>query len=109
MNKIVKNFYTLNANEDHSTEVYVCTGKINWVETAHYTSIQLLTPNGQKISLYSSSANQYNWLKEFSGEEITVEIVPCNWNGKNYYAGCVIAVITGDGKVYNELNFTTGK
>lgn len=107
--KTLDDFYALNANEDHTTEVYVCTGKINWVETAHYTSIQLLTPNGQKISLYSSSANQYNWLKEFSGEEITVEIVPCNWNGKNYYAGCVIAVITEDGKVYNELNFTTGK
>ena len=107
--KTLDDFYALNADEDHSTEVYVAVGQIVVEETAYYSNIKLVTPNGNKITLYSSSANQYSWLKQFAGEDITIEIVPCNWNGKNYYAGCVIAVITEDGKVYNELNFTTGK
>ena len=105
--KTLDDFYALNADEDHSTEVYVAKGTIVVEETAYYTNIKLITPNGQKVNLYSSSANQYSWLKQFAGEEITVEIVPCNWNGKSYYAGCVIAVRTADGKVLNELNFTT--
>ena len=106
-NKTLDDFYALNADEDHSTEVYVANGTIVVEETAYYTNIKLITPNGQKITLYSSSANQYSWLKQFAGEEITVEIVPCNWNGKSYYAGCVIAVRTAEGKILNELNFTT--
>ncbi len=104
-NKTLDDFYALNADEDHSTEVYVANGTIVVEETAYYTNIKLITPNGQKITLYSSSANQYSWLKQFAGEEITVEIVPCNWNGKSYYAGCVIAVRTAEGKILNELNF----
>ena len=107
--KTLDDFYALDANEDHSTEVYVATGTIVIQETNFYSNIKLQTPNGKQITLYSSSANQYNWLKAFAGEEITVEIVPCNWNGKSYWAGCVIAVRTAEGKVYNELNFTTGK
>ena len=107
--KTLDDFYTLDANEDHSTEVYVAKGTIVLQETAYYSNIKLQSPNGKQITLYSSSANQYNWLKEYAGEEITVEIVPCNWNGKTYYAGCVIAVRTDDGKICNELNFTTGK
>ena len=107
--KTLDDVYALDANVDHSTEVYVAKGTIVVEETAYYTNIKLVTPNGQKLTLYSSSANQYGWLKQFAGQEITVEIVPCNWNGKNYYAGCVIAVRTADGKILNELNFTTGK
>ena len=42
---------------------------------------------------------------EIGGKEVTVEIAPCNWNGKTFYAGCVLAVRTESGKVLNELNF----
>ena len=107
--KTLDDFYALNADEDHSTEVYVAKGTVVIQETSYYTNLKIQTPNGQQLSLYCSSANQYNWLKAYAGQEITVEIVPCNWNGKSYYAGCVIAVITSEGKIYNELNFTTGK
>ena len=106
--KTLDDFYVLDATESHSNEVYVATGTIVVEETAHYTSIKLITPNGQKVTLYSSSANQYSWLKQFEGE-VTVEIAPCNWNNKAFWAGCVIAVRTADGKICNELNFTTGK
>ena len=39
------------------------------------------------------------------GQEITIELALCNWNSKTYYAGCVISVITEDGKIINTLNF----
>ena len=107
--KTLDDFYGLNANEDHTTEVYVCTGTVSVEESNYYSNIKLVTASGQKLTLYSSSANQYNWLKAYAGQEITVEIVPCNWNGKTYYTGCVIAVITAEGKICNELNFTSGK
>ncbi len=107
--KTLDDFYALDANQDHSTEVYVASGTIVVEETQYYSNIKLQTPNGNKITLYSSSSNQYNWLKAYAGQEITVEIVPCNWNGKSYYAGCVIAVITENGKVLNTLNFTSNQ
>ena len=56
--------------------------------------------------LYSSSSSQYNWLKAYAGQTITVEVAPCNWNEKTSYRGCVLAVVNEDGsKIYNTLNF----
>ena len=104
--KTAADFYALDANDDHGTEVYVITVTVEVVETAYYTSMKLTSGN-TSISLYCSSANQYNFLKAYAGQEITVEIAPCNWNAKNYYAGCVLAVRNADGsKTCNELNFT---
>ena len=107
--KTLDDFYALDASVNHSNEVYVVVGTIVVEETPYYTNMKLMSPGGQKITLYSSSASQYNWLKAFAGQEITIEIAPCNWNNKTFWAGCVIAVRTAEGKVYNELNFTTGK
>jgi hypothetical protein len=75
-------------------------------EAAYYTNIYLTDANGTKLRLYCSSANQYNWLKAFAGQEVTVEVAACNWNDKSYYTGCVLSVVTEDGKVCNELNFS---
>ena len=63
--------------------------------------------NKTTFGLYCSSAAQYSWLKAFAGEEVTMEITACNWNDKNYWRGCVLAVYTEDGKVMNTLNFDT--
>lgn len=96
----------LNINEDHTTEVYVVKATVEVVETAHYTSIKVVA-NGVELPLYSSSASQYNWLKQFAGQEVTMEVAACNWNSKtDNYRGCVLAVYTADGaKICNELNF----
>ena len=60
-----------------------------------------------QVRLYCSSASQYNWLKAYDGQEVTVEIAACNWNSKNYYVGCVLAVVHADGtKTLNTLNFS---
>ncbi len=104
--KTAADFYALNVKEDHGTEVYVITVTVEVVETAYYTNMKL-TSGSTSISLYCSSASQYSFLKAYAGQEVTVEIAPCNWNDKSYYAGCVLAVRNADGtKTYNELNFS---
>ena len=104
-NITVADFYALNVNTDYTTHVYTMKAIVDLQETAYYTNLKL-TDGTNSITLYSSSANQYGWLKAYAGQEITVEIAPCNWNSKNYYAGCVLSVVNADGsKVYNTLNF----
>ena len=102
--KTLADFYALDVKEDHSTEVYVLKATISVNETAYYTNIKI-TSGATSITLYSSSASQYNFLKAFANQEVTMELAPCNWNNKTYYAGCVLAVYTDGGKVMNTHNF----
>lgn len=104
--KTLVDVYNFNVNEDHSTEVYVVNAIVEVVETPYYTNIKLKSLDGSvSLTLYSSSANQYSFLKAFAGQEVTVELAPCNWNSKNYYAGCVISVTYNGEKTVNTLNF----
>lgn len=102
--KTLADFYALDVKEDHSTNVFVLKATVELVETPYYTNIEL-KDGDTSVSLYCSSANQYSWLKPFAGVEITMELAACNWNDKAFYRGCVLSVITEDGKIYNELNF----
>ncbi len=104
--KTLADIYNLDNNVDHTTEVYVVKATVNFVETAYYSTISL-SDGGTTLSLYCSGAGQYSFLKQFAGQEVTMEIAPCNWNNKKYYVGCVLAVYTEDGKVLNELNFNS--
>ena len=104
--KTLEDVYNLDPNEDHGTDVFVIKAIVYVEETAYYTNIKLTNADGTiKYSLYCKSASQYNWLKEFAGQEVTIEVAACNWNDKSFYAGCALAVRTADGKVYNTLNF----
>ncbi len=92
------------ANEDHTTEIYVLKATVSVVEAQYYSIIKL-TSNGTDLTLYTSNANQYNWLKPMNGQEVTLELALCNWNCKGY-KGCVLSVVNADGtKTVNELNF----
>lgn len=94
----------LNDTEDHTTSVYVLKATVKVVESAYFTSIKL-TDGSTELTLYSSSASQYNWLKAFADQEVTIEIAPCNWNCKGY-KGCILSVVNADGtKTVNNLNF----
>ena len=104
--KTLKEVYDLDPVVDYTTTVFVLKANVTVEESAYYTNIYLTDANGTKLRLYCSSANQYNWLKAFAGQEVTVEVAACNWNDKNYYTGCVLSVVTEDGKVFNELNFS---
>ena len=101
----LKEFYNLPVTTDYTTHVYTITATVEVGGSAYYTNIKL-TDDGTSVNLYCSSAAQYSWLQAYAGQEITMEIAPCNWNSKSYYTGCVLAVINDDGsKVYNTLNF----
>ena len=90
---------------DYSTTVFVTTATVTVQEAQYYSNIYL-SLNGTTLRLYCSSANQYNWLKTFAGQTVTVEVAACNWNDKDYYTGCVLSVVNPDGtKTYNTLNF----
>ncbi len=101
----VAEFYALDKAVDYTTSVYTMAATVFVEETVYFTNIYL-TDGKTNVRLYCSSASQYNWLKAFAGQEVTVEIAPCNWNDKSYYTGCVLAVVNADGtKTLNTLNF----
>lgn len=105
--KTLADFASLNISEDHTTTVYVIEAKIQVNEGQYSSTINVIDDNGNKILLYSSSANQYSWLKAYDGQTVTIEVVPCNWNNKNdNYRGCVLALYGEGGIEYNKLNFT---
>lgn len=93
--------------QDMSTSVFVVEVSITFVQEAYYSKLEVVSPTdaSKKINLYSSGAGQYSWLQQFNGQTVTMEIALCNWNAKSYYAGCALAVITENGKVYNQLNY----
>ncbi len=107
--KTLADLYDLDETVDYSTTVFVVTATVEVVKTAYYTNINIVwtddAGNKTSLGLYCSSAAQYSWLEAFAGEEVTVEIAPCNWNDKDHWKGCVLAVRTEDGKVMNTLNF----
>jgi hypothetical protein len=106
-NKTVSDIYNADPNVDYTTTLYHVTATVVIEETQRYTNIYI-SDGKVNLRLYSSSANQYNWLKAYAGKTITVEIAPCNWNDKNYYTGCVLAVILDNGdRICNTLNFDT--
>ena len=102
--KTLADFRGLDVTVDYSTTVFVVKAIVNFEETAYYTKCNL-TDGTNNVTLYCSSAKQYSFLKQFAGQEVTLELAACNWNNKTFWAGCVLSVITEDGKVINSLNF----
>ena len=102
--KTLADFRNLDVTKDYSTTVFVVKAIVNFEETAYYTKCNL-TDGTNNVTLYCSSAKQYSFLKQFAGQEVTLELAACNWNNKTFWAGCVLSVITEDGKVINSLNF----
>ena len=104
--KTLADIYALDYTKDYTNKVYVVKAKISFVETQWYSNVELISEDGTtKLGLYCSSGKQYNWLKEFAGQVVTLEIAPVNWNDKTYYRGCVISVTDGEKTLINNLNF----
>ena len=102
--KTLADFYALDVKENYSNTVFVLKATVV-VESSKYYSTIKLSFGSVSVSLYCSNAKQYAFLEQFAGQEITVELAACNWNNKPFWTGCVLAVITEDGKVLNTLNF----
>lgn len=95
-----------NADDDYTTNVYVLDVKVTFVNETFYSQVKIADPTtGTELRLYCSGAAQYKWLEAYNGQTVKVEIAVCNWNDKNYYTGCIISVITENGKVLNTLNW----
>ena len=97
----VKNY---DITEDHTTEVYVFTGKLTF--PSGYGQPAINDANGNSITFYCSGVGQYSFLQPYANQEVTLEIAICNWNGKTYWTGCVLAIRLADGTtIVNTLNF----
>lgn len=103
--KTLADFAALDVNVDHTTEVYVLKATVQYVETSYFT-VYKLVDGDTTVTLYSANGKQYSFLKPYADQEITIELIPCNWSSRENYPGCILSVITADGKVYNTLNFT---
>ena len=104
--KTIEQLYNLDPTQDHTTTVYVVTAIFNIEDKVHYKTLSLKDPDGTTfLSLYCSGDGQYSWLKPYAGQTLTMEVTVCNWNGKTYYAGCVIAVTVDGQRIVNSLNF----
>ena len=106
INTTIAEFYNFDEMDmSFETKVYVVKATVVVERSTFYTNIYL-SDGTTKIRLYCSGADQYGWLMDFEGEEVTVEIAPCNWNSQSYYTGCALAVVKEDGtKILNTLNF----
>ena len=107
----IEQIKSIKDSPDATTSVYVVTALVQKTSTQQgsYTNV---TFNVGGIMLYTGQATQYAWIEEFFPEgetsaTLTIEFALCDWNAKGL-KGCILAVITEDGKVYNEFNFTTG-
>lgn len=99
-------FYALDDEVDYSTTVFVIRAKVEYIITPYYTSMKLIAEDGTEIGLYMSGMGQYSFLDQFKGQTLEMEVAACNWNDKDYWRGCVLAVRNSDGtKTYNTLNF----
>ena len=104
--KTLTDVAALDITEDYTTTVYVLKATVKVVESQYSTNIYLEDGNASVMYYCSgTSTNQYRWLIDYAGQEVTLELAPCNWNSKSPYKVCVLAVHTADGKVVNALNF----
>ena len=103
--KALKDLCNLDIKEDYTAQAYVVKAVVAVEETAFYTRIVVKSPDSSdSILLYSASANQYNWLKQYDGKEVEMEIAICDWNSRGYKA-CVIAATYEGVTTVNNLNF----
>lgn len=105
--KTLDDLLALDVSEDHTTQVYVVEVEVKLVESQYFSNIYIVSSEtDQQMILYSSSSNQYNWLKKYAGQTITIELALCNWNKKKQFPGCVLSATGADGiKEVNVLNF----
>ena len=98
--------YALDSKVDHTTTVYVVTGKVTITNMGYYSNVDIVGEDGKtKLGLYCSGAGQYAWTEQYNEEYVTIEVMLCNWNNKNYYRGTIVSITANGVKTYNPLNF----
>ena len=92
----------VSVSENKTTQVFIIEASIT---ISGYTAV--ISNGSASITLYTGSASQYQWLVDAAaGKTLKMEVALCNWNAKNPYKACVLAVYLEDGtKVINQNNF----
>lgn len=88
------------------TKMYRAQFYVNVVESAYSTNLYLLPSEGsaEKITCYSSSASQYNWLIDaFKNKIVTIDLMLVNPNSKNYWRALPVRATDGTTTVWNTL------
>ena len=49
------------------------------------------------LNAYCSSAGQYSCYDDLKDQELEMDIILCDWNGKTYYSCCIMAIYKTDG------------
>ena len=102
----IDQLYDFDEAVDYSTQGYIVKGTVLVEGTDFYTNILIKDINGtKKLRLYCSGSKQYTWLEKYKDQEVTFHLALCNWNDKDYYTGCVLAVVTDDGLEINDYNW----
>lgn len=104
--KTLADLKAIPVTEVASAQVYVVDATFKKVENKNYSNFYVVSGETE-ILLYSASGNQYNWLSQYVGVTVSVELALCNWNKKkDNYRGCVLSVTDAEGvKTCNTLNY----
>ncbi len=105
--KTVEELKNLSITEDLTTNAYVITGKVKLILGTYSNQIKITNAAGDvELNLYCSDATkQYEFLTPYDGQEISIDIIPCNWNEKTYYAFCVLSITVDGQTIVNNCNF----
>ena len=105
--KTIDEMHKLDINTDYTTTAFKVECEIIKAGSGFSINYKLSDDSTtNQFSLYSGNQYHYQWLDQFIGQTVTLEVAACNWNSKGYYTGCVLSVTTSDGtKTINTYNF----
>lgn len=93
------------ANAKATENIYTLSGTLSF-EGDGFSSKLYVVVGETKLLMYTSSANQYNWLRDYADQTVTMDLALCNWNGQGV-KGSILAIYdaTTNEKITNNLNF----
>lgn len=93
------------ANPKATENIYTLSGKLLF-EGDGFSSKLYVVVDDTKLLMYTSSANQYNWLKEYENQTVKMDLALCNWNGQGV-KGSILAIYDSqtNTRIVNSLNF----
>ncbi|MBR3878511.1 MAG: OB-fold nucleic acid binding domain-containing protein, partial [Clostridia bacterium] len=101
--KTVADVVALNGDISHTVEVYVVTATISQTAT-QWSSNTYVTDGSNQFMLYAGG-KEYNWLADYVGQTLTIELAVCDWNAKGN-KGCILSITTADGtQIFNDYKF----
>ena len=85
--------------------IYTLTGQLLF-EGDNFSSKLYVVAGDVKLLMYTSSAEQYDWLQAYANQTVKMDLALCNWNGQDV-KGSILAIYDSqtNTKLFNSLNF----